>query len=76
MQAKEAFWAEPSNKNPLEKTTLSREGFGAQSKEMKDEGAVSSLLSQSFLLEQDISGSTQLFFPHRFMSARGCVAGQ
>lgn len=41
MQHKEEFWAEPENKNPLEKTTLSREGFTAQSKEMKDEGAVS-----------------------------------
>lgn len=40
MQAKEAFWAEPSNKNPLEKTTLSREGFTAQSKDMKAESKV------------------------------------
>jgi hypothetical protein len=36
----DSFWAEPSNKNPLEKTTLSREGFTAQSKEMKDEEGV------------------------------------
>ena len=34
------MWAEPSNKNPLEKTTLSREGFTAQSPGMKEEGKV------------------------------------
>ena len=34
------MWAEPHNKNKLEKTTLSRQGIGAQSKEMKDEGLV------------------------------------
>lgn len=39
-QDKESFWAEPHNNNPLEKTTLSREGFGKQSKEMKDEEEV------------------------------------
>ena len=35
------MWAEPHNNNPLEKTTLSRQGITAQSKEMKDETAVS-----------------------------------
>lgn len=45
------FWAEPSNKNPLEKTTLSREGFGAQSKELKDESAVSGLQGLENLLK-------------------------
>ena len=34
------MWAEPHNNNPLEKTTLSRQGITAQSKEMKDETAV------------------------------------
>ena len=34
------MWAEPHNKNPLEKTTLSRQGITSQSKEMKDEGEV------------------------------------
>lgn len=40
VQDHDSFWAEPSNNNPLEKTTLSREGFTAQSKEMKDEEGV------------------------------------
>ena len=38
------MWAEPHNNNPLEKTTLSRQGITAQSKEMKDETAVSPCL--------------------------------
>ncbi|CAK0782858.1 hypothetical protein CVIRNUC_006053 [Coccomyxa viridis] len=37
---KDSMWAEPHNNNPLEKTTLSRQGITAQSKEMKDETAV------------------------------------
>ncbi|CAL5220312.1 g2300 [Coccomyxa viridis] len=37
---KDSAWAEPRNKNPLEKTTLSRQGITAQSKEMKDEGLI------------------------------------
>ncbi|EIE22636.1 hypothetical protein COCSUDRAFT_66322 [Coccomyxa subellipsoidea C-169] len=36
----DSVWAEPKNNNPLEKTTLSREGFGKQSKQMKDEQEV------------------------------------
>ena len=40
-QAKDSAWGEPKNKNPLEKTTLSRQGVTAQSKEMKDEEEVS-----------------------------------
>ena len=40
LQKKDSAWAEPHNKNPLEKTTLSRQGITAQSKEMKDEGMV------------------------------------
>ena len=40
VQERDSAWAEPKNKNPLEKTTLSREGITAQSKEMKDENAV------------------------------------
>ena len=40
LQGKEGMWAEPHNNNPLEKTTLSRQGITAQSKEMKDEDAV------------------------------------
>ena len=45
MQEKDSAWAEPHNKNPLEKTTLSRQGITAQSKEMKDEGLVRFLLN-------------------------------
>ena len=40
LQERDSQWAEPHNNNPLEKTTLSREGITAQSKEMKDENAV------------------------------------
>lgn len=50
VQERDSVWAEPKNKNPLEKTTLSREGITAQSKEMKDENAVCfSYLSISFV---------------------------
>ncbi|DBA67380.1 TPA: hypothetical protein ACH3X2_001672 [Trebouxia sp. C0005] len=36
----EGQWAEPQNKNKLEKQTLSRQGPSAQSKGLKDESAV------------------------------------
>ena len=36
----EGQWAEPSNKNPLEKQTLTRQGITGQSKGLKDESAI------------------------------------
>ncbi len=50
LQKKDSAWAEPRNKNPLEKTTLSRQGITAQSKEMKDEGLVRSPVQTVALL--------------------------
>lgn len=40
LQHSEGQWAEPQNKNKLEKQTLSRQGPSAQSKGLKDESAV------------------------------------
>ena len=51
LQKKDSAWAEPHNKNPLEKTTLSRQGITAQSKEMKDEGMVRSPVQTVALID-------------------------
>ena len=40
LQHSEGQWAEPRNKNKLEKQTLARQGPSAQSKGLKDETAV------------------------------------
>ena len=40
LQHSEGMWAEPQNKNKLEKQTLARQGPSAQSKGLKDETAV------------------------------------
>ena len=64
------MWAEPHNKNKLEKTTLSRQGIGAQSKEMKDEGLVRLLSNRAFQCMRMLSAQVQgrCYVPEQVLS--------